>query len=505
MNRMRTLHLAALAAALTLSVAFVAPSPAMADAETLIVDLVNEPSSLDPHKQWNPDSYYVYRNIFDNLVTRDNAGEIVPQIATEWEYLSDTEIEFKIRDDVTFHDGSPLTAEDVVYSIERITDPEFASPQLSQFEAIESAEAVDDTTVLVKTKTAYPALLAQLVKLSIVPKAIVEEVGDEAFNLEPVGSGPYKFESWQRGVSVRLTVNEDYWGEVGVFPTAEFRAVPEASTRVANLQSGASDLVVSLDPDLALQLEGSGTAEQLSVLTERVGYLKLNPQKPGLDDERVRQAIAMAIDKELIVEGLLGGFDTPVDQMLTPAHFGWVEGIEGPPYDPEAASALLEEVGEPADRTFSFATSPVFDQRIVQAIQQMLTEVGLNVEIEMTDMSTYLAKVQGDPQDGPDLSFGRWSCACQDADGVLYPLLHSSSSWSAVDQEEFDKPLEAGRQTLDEEERIEAYTTVHELVAERVPLVPLYQAAIIYGADSRLEWEPTPNESMFINRMGWSE
>lgn len=142
--------------------------------DQLVIDLVNEPSSLDPHKQWNPDSYYVYRNVFDNLVTRTDAGEIAPQIATEWKYNSDTEIVFKLRDDVKFHDGSPLTAKDVAFSINRIINPAFASPQLGQFNKIVSAEATGDNEVTVKTDGAYPALLAQLVKLSIVPEKVVE-------------------------------------------------------------------------------------------------------------------------------------------------------------------------------------------------------------------------------------------------------------------------------------------------------------------------------------------
>ena len=99
-------------------------------ARDITIDLAGEPSSLDPHMQWNPDSYYVYRNIFDNLVTRNNAGEIVPQIATEWEQTSDTELTLTIREGVSFHDGSPLTAEDVAYSVKRITNPDFGSPQL---------------------------------------------------------------------------------------------------------------------------------------------------------------------------------------------------------------------------------------------------------------------------------------------------------------------------------------------------------------------------------------
>ncbi|MBR3370504.1 MAG: hypothetical protein IKG52_07730 [Rhodobacteraceae bacterium] len=493
-----------LAAALAATTALTAPA-AWADAQLLTVDLVNEPSSLDPHLQWNPDSYYVYRNIFDNLLTRDDAGEIVAQVATEWEQVSPTEIVFTIRDDITFHDGSALTAQDVVYSVQRITDPELGSPQLSQFATIATAEVLDGNKVKLTTNAPYPALMGQLVKLSIVPQAIVEEMGKDAFNQAPVGSGPYKFDGWDRGVEVRLTRNDDYWGQTGSFPAAVFRAVPDASTRVANLVSGASDLVVTMDPDMAMQLDAAAGVGPRSALTERVAYLAVNGAKPGLDDLRLRQAIAHAIDRDLIVEGLLGGFDMPVGQLLTPAHVGWVEGFEGVSYDPDKARALIAEVGEAATRRLSFATSPVFDQRIVQALQQMLTEVGLNVDIELTDMATYLGRVQGDPAQSPDMSFGRWSCACQDADGVVYPLLHSSSSWSRVSNAELDAVLEAARGELDEETRLGHYRVVQEWVRDNVSQVPLYQAAIIYGASDNLEWQPTPNESLFLNRMSWSE
>ena len=472
--------------------------------DLLVVDLVNEPSSLDPHKQWNPDSYYVYRNIFDNLVTRDNDGAIVPQIATEWRNTSDTEIVFTIRDDVTFHDGEKLTAEDVAFSVQRIINPEFGSPQLGQFNKIISAEVTGENEVTLKTNGAYPVLLAQLVKLSIVPKHVVEAVGDDAFNASPVGSGPYKFGEWQRGIAVKLERNDEYWGEKGPFPAAEFRAVPDAATRIANLQAGETDLAVTLDSDQAAQLEGSANAKALSVLTERIGYLKLNPARGPLDDKRVRQAVAQAIDKEGIVQGILGGYDAPVSQMATTSHFGYVEGIEGYPYDPEAAKALIEEAGA-AGKVVSFATSPVFDQRIVQAIAQMVSDTGLVAEIELTDMATYLQRVQSAPEDQPYMAFGRWSCACQDVDGVLHSLLHSSSSWSSLRNPEIDALLDTARNTLDENARLAAYKEVSTFVAEEVPLVPLYQAAIIYGAAQNLDWQPTTNESMFLNRMSWSE
>lgn len=478
--------------------------PALAK-DALTIDLVNEPSSLDPQVQWNPDSYYVYRNVFDNLLTRDNSGKIIPEVAAGWKYISDTQIEFTLRNDIVFHDGSKLTADDVAYSIKRITDPKFGSPQLGQFNKIVDAQVTGENAVTLTTDGPYPALLAQLVKLSIVPKAIVETIGKDAFNAKPVGSGPYKFEGWQRGVAVTLVRNDAYWGVKGEFEKATFRAVPDASTRLANLQAGTSDLGVTLDADLAAQLENTPSAKTLSALTERVAYLRLNTQKPPFDNVKLRQAVAHAIDKEGLIEGILGGHDKAVSELATPVHFGWVEGIEGPAFDPELAKTIVAEAGEPAKARINFATAPVFDQRVVQAIQQMLNDVGFNVEIEMTDMATYLKRSQGGPETASLLGYGRWSCACQDVDGVLFPLLDSKNIWSTYRNGDVDTLLADARSTLDESKRVESYRKVHQTVASDIPVIPLYQVAAIYGASKHLEWTPTPNESLFLNRMKWRD
>jgi peptide/nickel transport system substrate-binding protein len=478
-------------------------SPASAK-DMFVVDLVNEPSSLDPQKQWNPDSYYVYRNVFDNLITRDDDGKIVPQIATAWEYKSPSEVVFKLRSDVTFHDGEKLTAEDVAFSVKRIIDPAFKSPQLSQFNKIKSAAVTGDNEVTITTDGPYPVLLAQLVKLSIVPKHVVEKVGDDAFNAAPVGSGPYKFDRWDRGSLVALARNDGYWGDKGVFPKVEFRAVPDAATRLADLQAGNADLIVTLDSDQATQLEGSGSAKVLSALTERIAYLKLNPGLPPLDNVKVRQAVAMAIDKQGIVEGILGGFDKPATQMASNSYFGYVPDLQNLAFDPEAARKIVEETGA-GKAKISFATSPVFDQRIVQALAQMLTDVGFNVDIQLTDMAAYLKRAQSEPAQQANLAFGRWSCACQDVDGVLFPLLHSSSSWSSVRDPKIDALLVKARNTLDDKERQTAYVDIAKFVANDVPMVPLYEAAALYGAAKNLQWKPTANESMFLNRMSWND
>jgi len=475
-------------------------------ARDLTIDLTGEPASLDPHVQWNPDSYYVYRNIFDNIVTRDNDGAIVPQIATAWDYISETELVLTIRDDVTFHDGSPLTPADVVFSVRRIIDPAFGSPQLGQFNQIVAAEVVGDNQVRLTTSVPYPALMAQLVKLSVVPAHVVEAMGNEAFNRSPVGSGPYRFESWSQGVSVTLARHDGYWGDAGPFDRAVFRAVPDSATRIANLMAGAADLVVGLDSDGAMQLAGAPGVQVLSALTERVAFLGMNLDRAPFNDPDLRRAASMAIDIDGIIEGLLAAGEVPMAQLASPAHFGYAEGIAPFEFDPEAAAAIVAGKAELAATPAVFGTAPAFDQRVVQAIQQMLNDVGFNVSINLTDMPSYLAAVRGeDRATRPHLNFGRWSCACQDADGIAYPLLHSSSSWSRVADPELDALLETARDSLDEGVRMDAYAQVHRIVRDTYLSRPLYQATVLYGAAAGLGFVPTANESLFLNRMSWSD
>lgn len=498
MVRQRVLRLTA-----ALALAGFASTGALADRTRFTVDLASEPSTLDPHVQWNPDSYFVYRNVFDNLVTRDDKGAIVPEIATAWRQLSDTRYEFDLRTDVRFHDGSSLTAEDVAFSIRRITDPKFASPQLSQFGKIAEAVAEGPAKVVVTLKAPYPAILAQLVKLSIVPKRAVEAMGNDAFNLRPVGSGPYKFVAWDRGVAVTLARNEDYWGRKGPFPTAVFRAVPNAATRLADVQAGAADVARAIDSDQAKQLQDSGRGKRLYALTERSAYLRLNPNRPPFDNPKLRQALSYAIDKEGITEGILGGLDKPIDEMVTPVHLGWSGAIKGTGYDPDKAKALLSEVGQPAH--FDFLVGTFFDQRVVEAVLQELRDVGFDASIALVDTATFLKAVQQGPREAPTLAISTNSCACQDADGMLAYLFHSGSNWVIAPSPDLDKALDEAGAASDQARRIALYGAIDKRITDEVLALPLYQMAAIFAAAKPLEWTPTPNESFFLNRMGWKD
>lgn len=472
--------------------------------ETLTIDLPNDAATLDPHLQWNTDSYTVYRNIFDNLLTRDTSGKIVPQIATEWTYENDTTITFKIRDDVTFQDGTKLSAEDVAFSIGRIIDPALKSPQLSQFDQIKTAEAVDPTTVKVTTKSAYPALLAQLVKLSIVPKAYVEKVGDQEFNLNPMGSGPYRMVEWKKGIETNLEAYDGYWRGQPPFEKVVFRAVPDVSTRIADLKTGKADLIRDVPPDQASSLENDSSTKLLSGETERVGYLYINAEAGPTKDLRVRQAIAYAIDKQGLVDALLEGYGKAVDIVGAEPILGYTSDVKGYPYDPQKAAELVKEAGAEG-ATVEFLTSPSYPRALVEAIQQMVNEVGLNVTISSSDQATFLKRRQGDAENAGGMAFGAWSCACQDADGIIFPLFRSGSIWAKYKNEKYDALVDQARTILDEEKRKELYKQAYEILREDVPGLGLYQVYALYGAAKNLEWKPTANEAMFVMDMSWKQ
>jgi peptide/nickel transport system substrate-binding protein len=480
-----------------------AATPAAAQTkDTLSVDLPGDAATLDPHVQWDTDSYTIYRNVFDNLLTRDADGKIVPQIGAAWRYVNDKVIDFDIRTDVKFHDGTPLTPEDVVFSVKRITNPAFKSPQLGQFNSIIAAEIVQPNTVRLTTKEPYPALLAQLVKLSIVPKRYVESAGDTKFNLEPIGSGPYRLVGWQKGVRVALEANDSYWRGKPAIKRVTFQPVPDASTRIADLRTGKADITRGLNSDDTATIKGDTQLQILSMPTERIGYLFVNALWGPTKDVRVRRAIAYALDRALIIEALLGGYGRPVDIMLTPANFGYIADIKGYAHDRGKAKALIKEAGAEGAE-LPFITSPVYDQRIVQAIQQMLGEVGLKVTISTSDQATFLRRRQGQPQDAGSLSIGRWSCACQDADGVIQPLFHSASTWAKYKNPTYDEAVEKARATLDPAERLTWYRKALEILKDEVPGIGLYQDVAIYGARKGLRWKPTADESFFVFNMSW--
>lgn len=467
---------------------------------TLTVDLSSYPASLDPGLQYDTESYSVYRNIFDQLLHRNPSTEqVVPWLATSWKQDNTTTWTFNIRKGVKFSDGEPLTAADAAFSIERILDPSFASQQEANFSAIASATG-SGNTLTIRTKYPSPTLLTYLTTLSVVPEAYVKKVGNAAFNLHPVGSGPYEFVSSIPGSQVTVKRNPDYWGPEPQIASVVFRAVPDIATRVADLQSGQAQLADSMTPDSVAQLK-SANLQALSTPTERVSYLAFNTIHGGpTDNVTVRKAISEAINYSALTDDLEKGYASPVNSVLTPLNFGYPKNLPNYTYDPAQAKQLIKQAGA-AGQTVVMATSPTYNATIVQAIQADIQAVGLNVKIESTDQATYLEKVQSPSHNWGSIRFGQWSCSCLDADGVAYPLFHTGTIWSSYSNPAFDQLVEKARETLNPATRISLYAQAYGILAQQVPGIGLFQIDAIYGASPKLQWKPDAQQDFFVADM----
>lgn len=469
---------------------------------TITIDMAGYPSTLDPGLQYDSFSYWVYRNIYDQLLRRNSKTlKPMPWIATFWKRTNPTTWEFTIRNNVKFSDGTPLTAYDAAFSLNRILDKNFNSPQYANFSVVKTAKALDATHLEIETSAPSPTLLSFLTTLSIVSQAYVEKVGNAQVNLKPMGSGPYLMKSTIPGSQVILVRNNSYWKGKPAIATVVFRAVPAVAVRVADLQSGRAQLVTTLGVDQAIQLKSMRSVQVLATPTERVAYLAMNvlgntPTK----NLKVRQAIVAAINYDSLIKNLVGDYGTRVNAVLTPLSFGYPKDATPLTYDPQRAKSLLAEVGTP-NPVIKFPTSPAFNPQIVQAIQSDLQAVGFTVNISNTDQATYLKAIQNPAHDWGSLRLGAWSCSCLDADGVIYPLFHTGTIWSSYSNKQFDAAVELGRTSNLVATRNKAYATAFSILRNDLPGIGLYQQDAIYGASPQLRWKPDAAESLYLDQM----
>lgn len=467
----------------------------------LVIDDDGAVSNLDPGLQYSPESYSVYRNIFDQLLLRNpKTGQMEPDVATSWRALNSTTWQFQIRKGIKFSNGEPLTAADVVFSLQRILNPSFQSPQYANFSAISSVNS-SGSSVTVTTKTPDPTLLSFMTTLSIVPKAYVQQHGNTYFNLHPIGSGPYTLVSWNQGSKVVLQRNPNYWGPKPIFKTVVFRIVPNPATRVADLQSGKADLAMYLTPDQVSTLKSSGL-HALITPTERAALLMMNPFQGVTKSLLVREAIAYAINRPLMVKTLMRGYAKVINEPVTPAVFGYDPNIPGYPYNPRKAKALVKQAGYNG-QPLILPTSAVFSQAVVQEIQSELEAVGLNVQIQSYAFPTFLQKVQSPGHTWGNIRFGQWSCGCGDASGTIYPLFYSKSIWSSFSNASFDQYITAAQSTLNPTQRRQDMAQALTVLQQQVPGIGLWQTDTIYGANPHLVWQPDSQENMYINQMSW--
>ena len=474
--------------------------PAFADG-TLTVAQRQDPQNWDPVDTFLLAWGGIASNIYDGLVRRDENLDLQPGLATSWETLDDgMRYRFTLREGVTFHNGEPFNAEAVKYTFDRLLGEQGAQgPQQSNYTTIESVEVVDDTTIDIHMAQPDPVILTKLSGYGamIVPPQYIEENGEEYFDLHPVGTGPFQFVSYDQGSRLNLEANPDYFEGAPELDELVFRFIREDSTRLAELQSGAVDILNNLAYSAIPTVESDPNLEIVSVPGPTIYSLALKTAEPAATaDVRVRRALNMAVDKQALIDAFLGGRGTPISQLQGDLSFGFAPDLEGYAYDPEQARALLDEAGVPegAEMTIDYRAGNSTFNEVAQALTGFFGQVGLNVGLNPLEDGVFLNEIvpEGRTNEMFQFSWGGWTF---DFDNTAYLSYHEGEKWNPYGtSDEMNQLLEEQRETSDVDEREAILQDVARLAHEEAYHIPLYVEDQIYAVSNRVEnFVPAPD------------
>ena len=494
----------------------------------LIIADMSDLVSLDPHGNNDVPSSNVRANIYDTLTVLDEDMAVQPHLATEWEELEDGTYSFTLRDDVVFHDGSDFTAEVVRAKLLRVLDPNLASQRAFLYEMISDIEVVDDYTVEITTEYPFAPLLAHLahdaggmLSLEVITEdynqalegtdldyesyvemqvngeefeedivaAIGENVGQFVAQ-NPIGTGPFMLESRSPGDNTVLVRNDDYFDEPALLDSVTFKVVSETSSRIAELEGGYSHVIGAVGPINRDRVDAHADTYLDETESMSLSYIGFNTQAEYLDDPLVRQAISYAIDRQTIIEGIYDGVGIPAIGPLAPAVFGYDENVEGITYDLERAQELMAEAGYEDGFSLSLWTNDN-PERVDTAVfvQEALQEINIDVSVEQVEWGAYLEQTgQGEH----DMFILGWSVVTGDADYGMYPLFHSEQigepgNRSFLQDEELDSLLEAGRQAIDTDERLDIYSQAQDLLVDLAPMAYIHHSNYLTGVRNEVQ------------------
>ena len=461
-------------------------SSAGADADTLIVAVPEAPTYMDPQVQASIATFRVTTQIFDRLVMMDNEMNIVPGLAESWDVVDDKTTVFHLRQGVKFHNGEEMTSEDVKYSLERC----IASDGVNyNYLIIDSITCDDDYTVTIKTKEPFNALLP---RLSLDAASIICKNADtspEEFNKHPVGTGPFKFVSWDLAGDVVLEANEDYWQGAPKVKKLIFRTVPEAINRTIGLQTGEIGLAYDLQITDLEELKGNENVTTITAPSNTVWYLGMNCQKDKLNNTKVRQAIVYGINVQDVIDLVFSGVATPAHNTMVPESVeGYAPDTVTYDYNVEKAKQLLAEAGYPDgfDTTLWCADSQVMRDLSV-VLQEQLRQIGINAEIKTMEQGQYYSETGKGTHD-----LFIMSKTSIDPDSMLRAMYHTEafglsgnrSFWATP---EVDSMLDEASTTIDKERELDLYKQVQTIVATEVPLVPIAVEHLTAGMQSNVK------------------
>lgn len=443
---------------------------------TLVVAHQEDPAEgLDPHTTLGFPAHRGFELVYNSLVRYDHDLQVVPDLAESWDTPDPTTYVFHLRPGVKFHNGRELTAEDVKYSFERVTDPDLAAPYATLYEPITSIEVIDEVTVQFNLEHPFPALLDNMAALrasAIVPREVVEEQGD--LSSVAVGTGPFILTSYVPEQELIYERNPEYFREgLPYLDGIEYRIMPDESTRLAAIRSGEVDFA-ALGPDTAVRLEGDEEFRIIEVQNFELHQLIMNAARPPFDDPRVREAIHLAIDRQELLDGVANGRGLLTGPI--PTGLNYSIPVEELPYqvDLDRARELLAEAGYPDGFDVTISTSSLRQEWATFAIiiQANLAEIGINTNIDISEWGVFVSDIFGEAN--YDLMV--ITATIQEPSQYTYDYFHSESARNRAEfyTSELDEFAELTRVADNEETRAQAFRDIQMALMKDGPVVYSY-------------------------------
>lgn len=443
--------------------------------QNLVIATGTDAVTLDVHAITDTPTFNITGHIFERLFRLTPEGDIVPHLAADYEITDDgTVVTLALREGVSFHDGTPFNSEAVKLNIERIQDPELPHVFAVLVSNIVEVRTPDELTVELILEGPFAPLLPHLTHASLGMMAPSSFDDPELFE-HPVGTGPFKLDTWVRGQELVLARNDDYWRAPSALDSITFRPVPEGATRLGLVETGVAHVATNVPPQDVDRIDALPGVSVVKADSMRTIYILFNHAREPYTDVRVRQAINHAIDKQAIVDFVLGGAGRVSDAAIAPGVFGY-SPIGVYDYDPERAKELLAEAGFPdgLELTLHSPTGRYMqDIQISEAVQSYLADVGIKATIKTLEWSSYLADIAR-PKDEAIVELAQmgWGVSTGDADQGLYNVLHGSqhtpngSNRAFYDNAEFNSLLEQGRVEIDIDARKEIYEQALQVAFE---------------------------------------
>ena len=515
MSRARTARWlgAAFAAAVFLAPDLAAPS---ASAQELNVAVQNMAPWLDPGRDFSNVGSQFYYNSFEPPIGKDHTkAESVwqPSIATSWKITSPTTMELKIRQGVKFHNGDTMTADDVVFSLDRImnaTFPPYTVRKRDTVPNLTKVEAIDAETIRVTAEKPEPLFetLLNTQQLMIVPKKYImglsgdpnaaEDSDFDAFALKPVGTGPYRIAEFVPNQRIVYERFDGYWGEKAPFQRVTIRRIPELSARMTAVKNGEADIATNIPPDQVSIFTGDPKLKVESIVTPIFHVVIFNMNNPKMADARLRRALSLAIDREALNQAFWGG-KAVVPSTHTYPQFGplYMPQLKTFEYNSAEAKRLLKEVGYDGfpirfDTQAAYYTNALV---AVQAIQEMWAAVGVKMQVNVTEQwtgmdPTMMARIWSNPLYFPDPA-GSF--------GIMWAPTGNSATEGRFSPDDAYKALwEKFRFSTDLDVRKAAYTGLMDSIKANPPVLPLYQPYESYGMSRRINWKPLPGHIPYV-------